>query len=87
MVECAFGILANRWRIFHRPLDVTPQFCDNMVNACCILHNSFRETMGFSWRILCMKVISKAFKLQGQEETSKESMWETISLSILRHHT
>ena len=25
MVECAFGILANKWRIFHRPLDVTPQ--------------------------------------------------------------
>jgi hypothetical protein len=34
-----------------------------------------------------MKVISKAFKLQGQEETSKESMLETISPSILRHHT
>nr|CAI5844570.1 unnamed protein product [Callosobruchus analis] len=22
MVECTFGILANKWRIFHRPLDV-----------------------------------------------------------------
>jgi hypothetical protein len=28
MAECAFGILANKWRIFQRPLDVTPQFCD-----------------------------------------------------------
>jgi hypothetical protein len=26
MVECSFGILANKWRIFQRPLDVTPQF-------------------------------------------------------------
>jgi hypothetical protein len=26
MVECAFGILVNKWRIFRRPLDVTPQF-------------------------------------------------------------
>ena len=33
-----------------------------------------------------MQEISKAFKLQGQEETSKESMLETISPSILRHH-
>jgi hypothetical protein len=24
MVECAFGILAKKWRFFHRPLDVTP---------------------------------------------------------------
>jgi len=23
MVECAFGFLANKWRIFHRPFDVT----------------------------------------------------------------
>jgi hypothetical protein len=30
--------------------------------------------MGFSYRIFCIKVISKAFKLQGQEEAPKESM-------------
>ena len=47
MVECAFGILANKWRIFHRPLDVTPQFCDSIVKACCILHNFVRRNDGF----------------------------------------
>ena len=29
IVEWAFGILTSKWRIFHRPLDVTPQFCDS----------------------------------------------------------
>jgi hypothetical protein len=43
--------------------------------------------MGFKYRIFCMAVISKAFKLQGQEETPKASMWKTISPSILRHPT
>ena len=38
-VECTFGILANKWRIFHRALDVKPEFCDAIVKACCILHN------------------------------------------------
>ena len=33
-----------------------------------------------------MKAISKALKLQGQEETPKESMCETISPSTLHHH-
>ena len=47
MVECAFGILKNKWRIFHRPLDVTPQFCDSIVKACCILHNFVRQNSGF----------------------------------------
>ena len=47
MVECAFGILANKWRIFHSPLDVTPQFCDSIVKACCILHDFVRRNDGF----------------------------------------
>jgi hypothetical protein len=35
-----------------------------------------------------MKVISKAFMLQGQEETPQETTRETkFSPSILRHHT
>ena len=36
MVECTFGILANKWRIFHRPLDVNTNFCDAIIKACCI---------------------------------------------------
>ena len=24
IAQCAFGILANKWRIFHRPIDVKP---------------------------------------------------------------
>jgi hypothetical protein len=47
MVECAFSILANKCRIFHRPLDVTPQFFDSIVKACCILHNFVRRNDGF----------------------------------------
>ena len=47
MVEYAFGILANNWRIFHRPLDVTPQFCDTMVKASCILHNFVHRNDGY----------------------------------------
>jgi hypothetical protein len=47
MVECVLGILANKWRIFHRPLDVTPQFCDSIVQAYCILHNFVHLNNGF----------------------------------------
>jgi hypothetical protein len=47
MVECSFGILANKWRIFQRPLDVTPQFCDSIVKACCALHSFVPRNDGF----------------------------------------
>lgn len=41
-VECAFGILSNKWRIFHRGLNVKKKFCKDTVKACVILHNVVR---------------------------------------------
>lgn len=39
IVECAFEILANKWRIFHTPVLMQPDFIDEIVKACYILHN------------------------------------------------
>lgn len=38
-VEMAFGRLASRFRIFHRPIEVEVQTCDLLITACCVLHN------------------------------------------------
>jgi len=45
MAECSFGILANKWRIFHRPFNVISQFCDSMEKVCCISHNFVRRNV------------------------------------------
>lgn len=42
-VECAFGILSNKWTIFHRPLNVSKRFSKNIVKACVVLHNIVRS--------------------------------------------
>nr|XP_055049571.1 uncharacterized protein LOC129435091 [Misgurnus anguillicaudatus] len=39
VVENAFGILAARWRIFHRRINLHPKNVDRVVVAACILHN------------------------------------------------
>jgi hypothetical protein len=41
-VECTFGTLSNKWRIFHRPINVDPDFAVDIVMACVILHNFVR---------------------------------------------
>lgn len=48
-VECAFGILANKWRILHTAMNVEPDFGDTIVKACCILHNYVRRRDGFNF--------------------------------------
>ncbi|KAG8291498.1 hypothetical protein J6590_108747 [Homalodisca vitripennis] len=48
-VECTFGILANKWRIFHRPLNVDVDLAIDIVKACCILHNYVRSRDGLQF--------------------------------------
>ncbi|XP_068211223.1 uncharacterized protein [Palaemon carinicauda] len=45
-IECTFGILANKWRIFHRPLNVSVELAEIITRACCILHNFVRKRDG-----------------------------------------
>ncbi|XP_063586006.1 uncharacterized protein LOC134763464 [Penaeus indicus] len=45
-IESAFGILTNKWRIFHRPLDLHVENAENIIRACCTLHNFVRERDG-----------------------------------------
>lgn len=49
MVECAFGVLANKWRVFHTPILVQPEFIDEIVKATCILHNFVRRRDGINY--------------------------------------
>ncbi|KAL4132034.1 hypothetical protein QTP88_009255 [Uroleucon formosanum] len=46
MVECAFGVLANKWRVLHTPIQVEPDFTDEIIKACCVLHNFVRKRDG-----------------------------------------
>lgn len=48
-IECCFGILVNKWRIFHRPLNVDIDFAENIIKACCVLHNYVRLRDGYRY--------------------------------------
>ncbi|KAJ8972186.1 hypothetical protein NQ314_000316 [Rhamnusium bicolor] len=45
-IECCFGILANKWRIFHRPLNVNINIAQDIIKVCCLLHNFVRVRDG-----------------------------------------
>lgn len=48
-IECTFGILANKWRIFHRPLNVNIKLAVSITKASCLLHNFTRERHGVNF--------------------------------------
>ncbi|XP_049772304.1 uncharacterized protein LOC126157015 [Schistocerca cancellata] len=41
-VECAFGILSSRFRVFKRPFECKLETVDRIVTATCVLHNYLR---------------------------------------------
>lgn len=45
-VECAFGILSNKWRIFHKAMACDVKLAVNIVKVCCALHNFVRNRDG-----------------------------------------
>lgn len=45
-VENAFGILCNRFRIFHTAISVNLEAIDSIVMASCVLHNYLRRKCG-----------------------------------------
>ncbi|XP_026821209.1 protein ALP1-like [Rhopalosiphum maidis] len=48
-VECAFGILSNKWRIFHCAIDVDIELTIDIVKCCCVLHNFVRARDGYEF--------------------------------------
>ena len=48
-VECSFRILSNKWRIFHRPLNVDKSLAKDIVKAACVLHNYVRSKDGYEF--------------------------------------
>jgi hypothetical protein len=87
MIECAFGILANKWRLFHRPSDVAPQFCDSRVKVCCTLHKFIRRNDGFQLEDTLYDSNFESIQATLTRGNTKESVLETISPINLRHHT
>nr|CAI5820534.1 unnamed protein product [Callosobruchus analis] len=46
-IECTFGIMSNKWRILHRPMDVDINFAVDIIKCLCILHNFVRKRDGY----------------------------------------
>ena len=46
-VECAFGILSNKWGILHTALNVSKEISKGIVKACVPLHNLVRNKDGY----------------------------------------
>lgn len=55
VVENTFGILAQKWRLYNRPLEINVEFCKVVVMATCVLHNFLRMKNSDTTFFNCLK--------------------------------
>ncbi|XP_068129725.1 uncharacterized protein [Hyperolius riggenbachi] len=48
VVECAFGVLANKWRVLHSSINLSVPNAISVVKATCVLHNFVLDLEGVS---------------------------------------
>ena len=63
--ENAFGILAQRWRIFQRRINLHAQRVEKVVKACCALHNYIQKSK--------CEIASQSFNVEEIESNVHES--------------
>ncbi|XP_060864897.1 uncharacterized protein LOC132941058 [Metopolophium dirhodum] len=64
-VECAFGVLSNKWRVLHTPLLVEPDLADEIIKAYCILHNYVRQRDGASYEDMESNLLADDLEIRG----------------------
>ncbi|XP_040187323.1 protein ALP1-like [Rana temporaria] len=60
VVECTFGILANKWRLLHTPIVLNMQNAVTAVKAACALHNFVRQRDGFDFEEPVTETLERA---------------------------
>ena len=50
IVENTFGMLAQRWRLLNRCIQLKEQNVVQVIKACCVLHNFLQDTPSYTDR-------------------------------------
>lgn len=75
-IESTFGIMSNKFRVFHTPINVGFKNAKNIIKACCILHNFIRIRDGYR--------IEDTFTIEGMVDISNVPI--NRSGNALREH-
>lgn len=79
-VECTFGIASNKWRILHRPIDVSVDCAEKIVKAITVLHNYVRIRDGFNHEeTLAEKLIPLNVTYTGRATFSADNIRATFT--------
>ena len=78
--------VCHKWRIVHCAIDVCSNFCDVIVQTCCILHNFVCQTDGFQFQDTLYECPPRVLRQLALEVMLQEWPWENILQTISPPH-
>lgn len=86
--ECAFGILSNKWRIFHRPINVNEELAKKIIKTCCVLHNIVRVRDGYNFEdtltVVGLEDVNHAVIKRGKNIVKMSGIYLQDTSSVMR---
>lgn len=79
VVECTFGILANKWRVLHTPIALNIENAILAVKAACVLHNFVRVRDGYCFKDSLMHNLESAHLSATRGSTDDSSVREAFT--------
>ncbi|CAH1959450.1 unnamed protein product [Acanthoscelides obtectus] len=83
-IDCAYGIMTNKWRIFLKPMETDTKHAKLIIKAGCLLHNIVREKDGNSDPDFRRYMSSKS--TSNQVITSRRNNRATLQAINIRNH-
>jgi len=72
--ECTFCIFANKWRIFHRPINVNIDLVDDIMKSACVLHNFVRDRDGLTFEDTLNNPLSETIALDSVQRNNRTAL-------------
>lgn len=87
VVENAFGILASRWRIFYKSLNVGLETADSIIKATICLHNLLMDTTQYCAEPYADRQSTNGEIIEGQWRKNNEFNFRTVNNFGSNNHT
>lgn len=84
-VECAFGILYAKWRIFSKSIETTAKTADKIVKCCCVLQNTIIDREGVEHHLNQVEPLSKKMTInpggaRGRQPTQAKQIRDLLKM-------
>ena len=85
-VECAFGILTQKWRLLNKQIETSAELADRIIKCVCVLHNVIIDKEGIEHNNTDVTCIQSAFRGRNGRPSNDAKSTRDIFTSYFKNY-